>query len=207
MKKIILIIVWIFITQIAISQDCLNVKFKLRGYFYAGTSQVDSLAPRGFAVDQNSPKITVKKINRFSRDKKFQIVVKSDSVSEFTKGVKGFKVFVINRTDSLVGLPAQDSRLYLKRQVFHDGKWKDIEYLPSSWCGNSYHTVFIKPNEYWDFNVPCLTGKIEAKFRFELLVNENLIIHSNEFKGSFNKKQLKKEQGHNPLGIMDPYNN
>ena len=78
--------------------------------------------------------------------------------------------------------------------------------MPSSWCGNSYHSVFIKPNEYWDFTAPCLNGKIESKFRFELYVNEELTIYSNEFNGSFNRKQLKKEQGHKPIGIMDPYN-
>ncbi|MBJ6367503.1 hypothetical protein [Snuella sedimenti] len=207
MKKIIITTIWLFISQLIISQDCLDVKFKLRGYFYAGTSQTDSTAAGGFYEDQNSPKTIDNKINRLSSDEKFQIIAKNDSISEFSTDIKGFKVFVINKTDSIVKLPAQDSRLYLKRQVFYNDKWRDIEYLPSSWCGNSYHSVFIKPNEYWDFNAPCLTGKIEAKFRFELYVNENLIIYSNEFSGNFNKKQLIKEQGHKPVGLMDPYNN
>ncbi|MCF7567283.1 hypothetical protein L3X37_02740 [Sabulilitoribacter arenilitoris] len=207
MKKIIITTIWIFISQLVISQNCLDVKFKLRGYFYAGTSQTDSIAAGGFYEDQNSPKTIDNKINRLSSDEKFQIIAKNDSISEFSTDIKGFKVFVINKTDSIVKLPAQDSRLYLKRQVFYNDKWRDIEYLPSSWCGNSYHSVFIKPNEYWDFNAPCLTGKIEAKFRFELYVNENLIIYSNEFSGNFNKKQLIKEQGHKLVGLMDPYNN
>ena len=97
--------------------------------------------------------------------------------------------------------------MYLKRQVFYNNKWQDVEYLPSSWCGNSYHNVYIKPNEYWDFIAPCTAGKIEAKFRFKLSVNSNSTIYSNEFTGSFNKSQLKHEQGYKPIGIMDPYTN
>lgn len=205
MKKLTFLLL-ILIFQISFGQECLNVKFKLRGYFYAGTSQVDSTALGGFYKDSNSPKILTSEISKFSKSNKLEIIVKPDLITEFEKGILGFKVFIINKSDSIKELPAQDSRLYLKRQVFYKNEWKDIEYLPSSWCGNSYHSVFIKPNEYWDFTAPCLNGKIESKFRFELYVNEELTIYSNEFNGSFNRKQLKKEQGHKPIGIMDPYN-
>ena len=206
MKKLIFYLL-ILISQISFGQECLNVKFKLRGYFYAGTSQVDSTALGGFYEDKNSPKNLTSQISEYSKSNKLEIVVKPDLITEFEKGISGFKVFIVNKSDSIKELPAQDSRLYLKRQVFYKNEWRDIEYLPSSWCGNSYHSVFIKPNEYWGFTVPCLNGKIDAKFRFELYVNEELTIYSNEFNGSFNKKQLTKEQGHKPIGIMDPYNN
>jgi hypothetical protein len=206
MKKLIFFLL-ILISQISFGQECLNVKFKLRGYFYAGTSQVDSTALGGFYEDKNLPKILKSEISEYSKSNKLEIIVKPDLITEFEKGISGFKVFIINKSDSIKELPAQDSRLYLKRQVFYKNEWKDIEYLPSSWCGNSYHSVFIKPNEYWDFTAPCLKGKIDTKFRFELYVNEKLTLYSNEFNGSFNKKQLKKEQGHKPIGIMDPYNN
>ena len=206
MKKLIFFLL-ILISQISFGQECLNVKFKLRGYFYAGTSQVDSTALGGFYEDKNLPKILTPEISEYSKSNKLEIIVKPDLITEFEKGISGFKVFIINKSDSIKELPAQDSRLYLKRQVFYKNEWKDIEYLPSSWCGNSYHSVFIKPNEYWDFTAPCLKGKIDTKFRFELYVNKKLTLYSNEFNGSFNKKQLKKEQGHKPIGIMDPYNN
>lgn len=136
-----------------------------------------------------------------------ELIVKTDLKTEFKNGISGFKIFIINKSDSITELPAQDSRLYLKRQVFYKNEWRDVEYLPSSWCGNSYHSVFIKPNEYWEFSAPCLNGKIEGTFRFQLFINDNLTIYSNEFSGSFNKKQLTKEQGYKPIGIMDPYNN
>ncbi|AHM63198.1 hypothetical protein D770_24765 [Flammeovirgaceae bacterium 311] len=207
MKKAILIILLFFAAIPLQAQECLNVKYKLRGYFYAGTSHEDSTALGGFYEDTNSPKPTNERIRQLSKPSQFQLIVKTDSLAEFQKGIKGFKVFLINNTDSIISLQAQDSRLNLKRQVFYNNQWQDVEYLPSSWCGNSYHSVFIKPSEYWDFIAPCLRGKHQAKFRFELAINEQEKIYSNEFSGSFNKSQLIKEQGHTPTSIMDPYDN
>ncbi len=206
MKKLV-ILSFIIITEAVFGQDCLNVQFKLRGYFYAGSSQVDSTAAGGFYEDSNNPKNLSSEIFKLSESGKLQIVVKPQATKAFEKGISGFKVFVINTSDSIQKLPAQDSRLYLKRQVFYKNQWRDIEYLPSSWCGNSYHSVFIKPNEYWDFTAPCLVGKIESKFRFELYVNDKMTVYSNVFDGSFNEKQLVKAQGYSPTGIMDPYEN
>ena len=206
MKKLV-ILSFIIITKAVFGQDCLNVQFKLRGYFYAGSSQVDSTAAGGFYEDSNNPKNLSSEIFKLSESGKLQIVVKPQATKAFEKGISGFKVFVINTSDSIQKLPAQDSRLYLKRQVFYKNQWRDIEYLPSSWCGNSYHSVFIKPNEYWDFTAPCLVGKIESKFRFELYVNDKMTVYSNVFDGSFNEKQLVKAQGYSPTGIMDPYEN
>jgi len=206
MKKLV-ILSFIIITKAVFGQDCLNVQFKLRGYFYAGSSQVDSTAAGGFYEDSNNPKNLSSEIFKLSESGKLQIAVKPEATTAFEKGISGFKVFVINTSDSIQKLPAQDSRLYLKRQVFYKNQWRDIEYLPSSWCGNSYHSVFIKPNEYWDFTAPCLVGKIESKFRFELYVNDKMTVYSNVFDGSFNEKQLVKAQGYSPTGIMDPYEN
>ena len=104
-------------------------------------------------------------------------------------------------------MPAQDSRLYVKRQVYYDNKWQDIEYLPSSWCGNSYHNVNLASSYYWEFIAPCLQGKTEALFRFELQLNEGKLLYSNTFTGSFNKSQLKKTKEYKSNGIMDPYDN
>ena len=56
MKKITLLTICFFMSQISIGQECLNVKYKLRGYFYAGTSKADTTALGGFYEDQNIPK-------------------------------------------------------------------------------------------------------------------------------------------------------
>ena len=207
MKKAILIILLFFAAIPLQAQECLNVKYKLRGYFYAGTSHEVSTALGGFYQDTNAPKPTNERIRQLSIPSQFQLIVKNDSLAEFQKGIKGFRVFLINSTDSTISLEAQDSRLNLKRQVFYKNQWQDVEYLPSSWCGNSYHAVYIKAGEYWSFTAPCMNGKQEAKFRFELAITDKEKIYSNEFSGSFNKRQLIKEQGHQPTSIMDPYDN
>lgn len=216
MKKLISLSVLSFVLlQVSFGQICLDVDYKLRGYFYVGTSQIDSTALGGFYEDSNTPKRVTSAMKEVSKPNRFQIVVQTDSSIAFTDQISGFKVFVVNSSDSIVKLPAQDSRIYLKRQVFYKNEWQDIEYLPSSWCGNSYHSVFIRPNEYWDLEAPCIEGKISAKFRFQLLMDDTLqkhdennsVVYSNEFYGSFNKSQLTKDEGHQPMGIMDPYDN
>lgn len=207
MKKVFLLFFLAFAVGQLQAQECLNVKFKLRGYFYAGTAKVDTAALGGFYEDKNRPKMIGEGIHTLADAAKFQLIAKSDSLAAFEKRIQGFKVFVVNLTDTIVELRAQDSRLNLKRQVFYHNQWQDIEYLPTSWCGNSYHSVFINPGEYWDFTAPCLVGKIPAKFRFVLRLNDQTELFSNEFEGSFNRIQLTKEQGHRPSNIMDPYDN
>jgi hypothetical protein len=92
-----------------------------------------------------------------------------------------------------------------------DGKWKPIEYLPSSWCGNSYHTVFLAANEYWEFTAARFTGKFKTKLRFRLDHQkpgaEDATIYSNEFEGGVNPKQFTVQKEYKPAGLMDPYNN
>lgn len=207
MKTVIHLLFFLLLSQISLGQECLNVNYKLRGYFLVGSSKIDDNAPGGFYEHKNKPKIITEEIATLTTKEELKLFVKTASNTEFIKGVKGFKVFIINATDSIIKLPAQDSRLNLKRQVFYKNKWQDIEYLPSSWCGNSYHNVYIKPNEYWDLSAPCIEGKIKAKFRFQLELDDSNKIYSNEFTASFNKRQLKKEQGHTPVDIMDPYDN
>lgn len=204
--KSLLLGITLLITSLGLSQECLNIGYKLRGYFYAGSAIKDTLSPGGFANSPNVPRDLIITPQNESKRKVLQLVVRQEP-AVFAGKYKGFIVTLRNTTNETISLSAQDSRLNIKRQVFYQGAWQDIEYLPSSWCGNSYHQVYIKPNQYWEFEAPCLEGKIEAKFRFELYVNENLTIHSNEFDGSFNTAQLKKEQGHTPTNIMDPYEN
>lgn len=188
------------------AQECLNVKYKLRGYFYAGTSQEDSTALGGFYKDTNSPTVINEIIKQLTKPSQFQLIVKTDSLAEFERGIKGFKVFLLNSTDATISLEAQDSRLNLKRQVFQQAM-AGFGVFTNSWCGNSYHSVFFKPGEYSDFTAPCLIGKHRAGFRFRLAINELEKIWSNRFRDSFNKSQLAKEQGHQPTSIMDPYDN
>ena len=197
MKKTILFCLFLLIAISSRSQECINVNHKLRGYFYAGTKHPDPYALGGHAGSNNLPKKISWEIYNLNSSETFKIIVEEDSIALFRKKFAGIKVYVVNMTDKKIRVPAQDGRIYLKRQVHYQEEWQDIEYLPSSWCGNSYHSVYIDPNEYWDFTAPCLEGNIPATFRFQLMA-EGQLIFSNQFEGSFNKEQLKNEQGHTP---------
>jgi len=207
MNKTLPILALLFVFQLSLAQNCMNLDRQLQGYFYAGTSQEDTLSPGGYASSQNTPKQITKKINRRSQKETFQIVAQPNSETTFQYDHKGFHVLVINKTDTIVGLSAQDGRIDIIRQVYYDGSWQAIEFLQSSWCGNSYHNVYINPNQYWEFAAPCMEGDTKSKFRFALAVDKDITIYSNEFSGSFNLKQLEKEKGHLRDSLMDPLEN
>lgn len=92
-------------------------------------------------------------------------------------------------------------------------KWRDIEYIPDSWCGNSYHKVFLGRNEYWEFNAPVYHGELKTKLRLKLLYKRapcqkiNDIIYSNIIEGSINPAQFWREPSYRRGGLSDPYTN
>lgn len=182
----------------------LNVDIMLRGKIYAKSSIIDSTALGGFGGSKNLPK----KINDSLAITNSGLLLKIDTTQTTTINDKynGFKLYIANKTDTIVQLEASDSRLSVIAEVFYKGDWKPIEYLPSSWCGNSYHTVYLKQNEYWEFDIPKFTGKIKTKLRYKLILSKGTYLYSNEIFTNFNKGQLKNIEGHKPNGIMDPYN-
>jgi hypothetical protein len=61
---------------------------------------------------------------------------------------------MVNTTNDKVQFKAQDSRLYLVAEALNEkNEWVAITYLPSSWCGNSYHEITLDANEYWSFDI------------------------------------------------------
>src|SRR5262249_11371558 len=100
----------------------------------------------------------------------------------------GFAVRVINRTDDVADVSACDSQVYLVQEALDaDGRWKPIESLPESWCGNSYHRVFLGPQEYWNCKARVYDGPVKTKIRFRLdpggRDGKDASIFSNEFDG------------------------
>lgn len=188
----------------------LNVEFMMRGYFYAGSSIEDKQAPGGFGPSDNYPKAIGSGMAVPSGT--ISLIVKPDQGTVFDGKYRGLSVLLVNGTNERKGFPASDSRLYIVQEALDkDGKWKPVEYLPSSWCGNSYHTVFLGPRQYWQFAAARYTGKFKTKLRFRMdwqkSQSEKSTIYSNEFSGSINAKQFTHQQGHKPMSIMDPYNN
>lgn len=181
----------------------MNVKFMVRGYCFAG-SRVDDKALGGFGKSDNAPKKLANK--QLGQNNEITLVALPNEQVPFAGHYQGMRLLLINRTGNEAEFPASDSRLSIVQEALDtDGKWKPIEYLPSSWCGNSYHRVFLPKDHYWEFAAPRYTGSIKTKLRFALHTRGQKPIYSNEFQGSINREQFSIRQGHTPSNIMDPY--
>lgn len=180
-----------------------NVHFMLRGYFYAGTSIEDTSAAGGFWESPNKPK-PLNASFKFNQPG-IALIIDTSEKTSFGKNFRGYKVYLVNNSDTITTFQASDSRLSIVAEVYINKKWQPIEYLPHSSCGNSYHHVYIKPKEYWEFHAPAYTGATRTKLRFRLESSGMMPIYSNEVSVSVNKKQLSVKQGHAPQGLMDPY--
>jgi hypothetical protein len=191
----------------------LNIDFMNRGYFYA-YSTVSKKNPQesgGWAVSDNQPQQI--QTQSFPQNQ-FSVFIDTTKKDSFSLLYEGFSVFVVNTTRDTIKLSAQDSRLYMKVQALNkDQQWKDIEYLPSSWCGNSYHVLELEPNAFWKFVMPAYEGKRKTKLRICLQYldsndpHKQLIVFSNTIDGAINEGQFKNIRDYNPKGIMDPYDN
>lgn len=198
-----LIISFLLIINLSFSQTKdLNIKYMLQGNIYAASSIIDSTAPGGFGGSDNLPK-ELKKTD-FS-EKGLFLKIDTTKATIISEKINGYKFFIVNKTDSIAKFYASDSRLSVIAQAFVNNEWKNIEYLPSSWCGNSSHKVFLKPQEYWEFDIPKFSGKLKTKIRYRLKLGKDIFIYSNEISASINKKQLSYKQGHKSNGLMDPY--
>ncbi|TVT38446.1 WG repeat-containing protein [Hymenobacter setariae] len=133
----------------------------------------------------------------------------------FGKRYHGYALTISNTTADTIVFDAQDSSLSLTLQAQDkQGQWRDIEYSPSSWCGNSYHRVFLAPGQYWQLPVPAYAGEFPTQLRARLLHrrargtrSQQVVVYSNSFAGSVNPAQFWRPQGYSPQGIMDPYLN
>lgn len=190
----------------------LNIDFMNRGYFYAYSTPKNTKEDEsgGWATSPNTPK----RIGNEYPFEKNGLAIKIDTtlIDTFDNRFYGVKLFVSNTSNDTIVFNAQDSRLYLKLQAQDEkGNWKDIEYLPSSWCGNSYHTIDLEPNAYWDFEMPSYKGAFQTKIRasLEYVDPENKdktkVVYSNVIKGSINPGQFWNKGSYHPTGLMDPY--
>ena len=220
LKLITLIVAVLVFPSVAIAQaesenkklPKLDAEHMLGGYFFAASRTEDPDALGGFAPSENFPRPIESSMN-VPADM-ISIIVYPDSDLPF-RTFRGIRVVIVNSTSGEVGFFASDSRLYVVQEaVDDDGFWKPIEYLPSSWCGNSYHTVFLPSREYWEFASPRYTGKLPTRLRFRLDIagvpnkqGKPKPVYSNEFHGSVKPKQFRIQEGHKPTSLMDPYNN
>lgn len=171
---------------------------RVRGYFYAG-GRSEGLG--GFAGSGNAPGSIPSYLVCTDR-----LAVVAEPDHEVVYGEhRGLTVYVINGTTSEVGIEAQDSRLPIVREAKDEsGAWREVEYLPQSWCGNSYHTVFLPSKQAWRFAAPKYAGDFQTELRFRLDAPDGPV-YSNVFKGTIDPLQFGEKQGHTPSNLMDPY--
>lgn len=199
--------------------DNLNIAYMNRGYFYAYSLPEDpeNIRSGGWYVDDNFPQ----KISDYTDIPKNKLSLRVDTNSRGTiyESYHSYPVFVLNVLDSAVSFEAQDSRLYMKVQAKdQNGAWRDIEYLPSSWCGDSYHRIELPAAHYWKLQTPIYEGGFKTKLRIALeyimseksedkysYTKELEILYSNEYDGSVNLAQFWRKHDYYPASIMDPY--
>jgi hypothetical protein len=189
-----------------------NTDYMMRGYFYAYSApDKNRQVPRsgGWSISNNIPK----KIHHENfGPNALLLMIDTASVDTFSGAYRGYTVYLANTTRDTCEFNAEDSRLYLKTQAqTKDGNWKDIDYLPGSWCGNSYHEVVLEPGAYWKFVMPQFEGAIPVKLRLSLQCVDKdhpknpKILYSNTILASINPAQYWNKRPYYPQNIMDPY--
>jgi hypothetical protein len=158
------------------------------GYCYGG-SRKDDKAIGGYGTSENAPdKVTSKTPE--SEGQISLVALPTESVP-FKGEFRGFRLLLVNRSNTEAAFEACDSRLNIICEARdQNGDWKPIENLPSSFCGNSYHSVYLPGGHYWEFRVPVYSGAMRTKLRYQL--QGKAPIYSNEFDGSVNPVQFKK---------------
>ena len=203
----------------------LNIDYMNRGYFYANYNYTG----HGNSPSRAEAEKIIPSLYNFP-EAVLSVTAYPEHNYDLGEKIKGMIVHVANTTSDTIRFNAQDSRLYMKTQAKDaTGVWRDIEYLPNSWCGNSYHHVSLPEGHYWTFVAPVYQGTIPVKLRIELTYvdptdkpdetqkrsrgldwsyrdKRELVIYSNEFDGSINPAQFWRKPEYHPLGIMDPYN-
>ena len=181
----------------------LNIDYMLRGHFYAQSSIEDTTAFGGFGGSDNAALRITSNLPLYEQG----IILKIDTslIVPLADKYKAYRFYLANQSDSILAINASDSRLPIVAEAYIKNEWQPIEYLPGSWCGNSYHSVYLKPKEYWYFTVPKFDGKIKTQVRYRLEFPNGKYIYSNTVAAGINRKQLSNKEGHKPQGIMDPY--
>jgi WG containing repeat len=191
----------------------LNVAFMLRSYNYVYPSDYDTSRHKS----SDDTRCFAKKIqaNLALPEAQLGIVVRENEAAIFQKAFKGMKAIVFNSTKDSMDIDVRDNCLYITMQALDTkGVWHNIEYSPSSWCGNSYYSVRLKSHEYWELTLPIYDGEIETSLRLAFSTKQirrfnkeiSNFIYSNIFKGKINYAQFWRKEGHTPTNLMDSYN-
>ncbi|WP_338763439.1 WG repeat-containing protein [Bernardetia sp. ABR2-2B] len=191
-----------------------NIDYMNRGYFYANSNETEGIGGWGGSDNYSEKDVLIDiKSKKTNPTDSILVFIDTDRVIPIAGKYKGRYVFISNVSDKGITFDAQDSRLYAKMQAINKkGEWQDIEYLPSSWCGNSYHTMTLKSNHTWKFLTPIYEGNFKTQLRVALIIKNNhrdesksIIQYSKPVYGSINLSQFWRKPSYSPQGLMDPY--
>jgi hypothetical protein len=192
--------------SLLIHLDSVKVSYQFRGNCYAYSSEKYSIPSNGEAHSSNFAHPTD---SSFSVDSIYLYINLKELIT-YSEGYLGHKLYLVNNSNQSINFPGQDSRLDIVAEALDKfGNWQPISYLPSSWCGNSYHTITLGSNEFWEFEIPVFTGNYKTKLRYVAGRKKGVpSLVSNEIEVLINNNQFdpEKKEGHNPNGLMDPYN-
>jgi WG containing repeat len=188
--------------------QALNIDFILANEFYAASptdKQFSGLG--GWAASENIFK--KHEYNSMFEQGKIQIIADAAVPRTYNKQYLGFALYLSNTTQDTLVLEVSDSRLYMYLQAKDSkGVWRNIMYSPSSWCGNSFHKIFLPPGRFWSFTVPVMQGGLETKLRVVLKDKDaqgNILYVSNEFEGGVNPGQFWRRPGYEHSSFMRSY--
>lgn len=161
----------------------------------------DSRALGGFGPSDNLPK----KIRAAGPTSATQwYLLAEPDVVEKVGNMTFMRLCIVNRTAGTLIFNASDSRLSIVQEAVDDkGDWCPIEYLTSSWCGNSAHRVMLPAGQFWSIPTRRYQGSIKTKLRFRFDLPGQTVC-SNEFEGSVHPAQFTEVQPRRPTNIMDP---
>jgi hypothetical protein len=173
----------------------------------------DRLAKERHAENPDSYHNIPKRIgNRSFGSDTLRLLIDTAVVDTFSGISPGFSVYLANSTKDTCLFNVNDAILYCITQAqTPEGEWKNITYMLSSWCGNSYRKIALEPDAYWQFVMPRYEGMIRVNIRLKLACidrqhpQKEKILYSNIVKGSINPAQYWNKTTYTAHGIMDPH--
>ena len=191
------------------TRSYLNIDFMNRGYFYAQSFDT-RYEDESWYQSSTLPKKTTYAEWEYCEQPK--ILIDTIGSADYIDSYYGLNVSVLNCVQDTLHFNVQDGRLNAKIQALDaTGKWRDVEYLPRSWCGNSYYEHTLPLGHQWRFVIPQYKGvfktklRVELEYKLEKKSKENYMAYSHSFEGSVNPAQFWRKEGYSPSGIMDPY--
>ncbi len=184
-----------------------NIKYMLRTYCRASSKIVDEKAFGGFGPSENHPRPLNKTHAKLKLPSgKLTLLALPSSRVPFWKKYEGFRLLLVNKTGQRIAILAQDSAVNIIREARDaKGKWRPLEYMPGTFCGNSYHRVMFDTNQHWEFTVPRYSGSVKTQMRFRVSIGRQAKpIYSNTFEGSINVEQFSVKQAYKRKSLMDP---